>query len=74
MFSQAIVSSTWGGGEMHHGIDHMVRGGRWSCPGGQVIQVIDLPPPPPRIHTGTMVNGRAVRILLECILVSPEWF
>ena len=25
-------------------------------------------PPPPRIHTGTMVNGRAVRILLECIL------
>ena len=27
------------------------------------------PPPPIIIHTGTTVNGRAVRILLECILV-----
>ena len=26
-------------------------------------------PPPPRIHTITTVNGRVVRILLECILV-----
>ena len=43
-------------------------------------KVIDLPPtprkersltpPPSRIHTGTTVNGRAVRILLECILVQ----
>ena len=27
-------------------------------------------PPPSRLHTGTTVNGREVRILLECILVS----
>ena len=27
-------------------------------------------PPPPRTHTGTTVNGRAVRILLEYILAK----
>ena len=44
---------------------------------GQVIdpprmgQVIDLTSPPPHTHThtGTTANVRAVRILLECILV-----
>ena len=35
-------------------------------------KVIDFPPPHPlpgRKHTGTMVNGQAVRIRLECNLV-----
>ena len=32
------------------------------------------PTPPPRIHTGTTVNGWAVRILLECILVHFTFY
>ena len=35
-------------------------------------KVIDLPSP--RIHTGTTVNGRAVHILLECILVCNGYY
>ena len=65
---------------MHHGIGHMVTGGRWSGPGGGrswsggggCLPTCTPPPPPPRIHTGTMVFGRAVRILLECILVDGD--
>ena len=57
----------------YHGIGHMVTGGgqRSTTPPGQDHH---LPPPwtgpHPSIHTGTTVNGRVVRILLECILVA----
>ena len=43
---------------------------RSTTPRVKLTKVNHLPPPPrPRIYTGTTINERAVRILLECILV-----
>ena len=71
----------WGGGEvwhqMHHGIGHrgeMEVWPGWGGGGGRcLVRGDDTSPCPPGsdLHpTPTTVNARAVRILLECILVE----
>ena len=55
---------------MHHGIGHMVTGGRWSGPGcGSQAKGDEVTSPPGKHPPGTTVNVPAVCILLECNLV-----
>ena len=74
MFSQASVCSTLGGVTPSASWDrsHGYRGGgqrsEVNHPLGQHFPWTG--PTSPSIHTGTTVNGRVVRILLECILVD----
>ena len=59
---------------MHHGIGHMVWVGEVTTvpPPGSHPPPLEVTPPLPRKdrEPGNMVNERAVRILLEYILVS----